>query len=244
MPRQRVKTSVRGQSDISQYMEAYDELKTGMSLRRAAEKYNINYVSLLRYKRKREANKDESNKSTSMGYNAHNRVFTDSQEKSLTTYLILCTDVRLGLSPKEARKFSYEWAVKNKLKRPSTWDSNGIAGEDWLRGFLGRNPELSIRTAEETSVSWEKSFNMDPRLENMKVEIEDTELLEPHTEFVQASYQSSIRMEDVDTSSSDFPRNDNCELFGKYIAEELRALPYLKRLVLQEKIINCFKKLI
>ncbi|XP_045467023.1 uncharacterized protein LOC123675629 isoform X3 [Harmonia axyridis] len=84
----------------------------------------------------------------------------------------------------------------------------------------------------------------DPRLENMKVEIEDTELLEPHTEFVQASYQSSIRMEDVDTSSSDFPRNDNCELFGKYIAEELRALPYLKRLVLQEKIINCFKKLI
>lgn len=160
MPRQRVKTSVRGQSDISQYMEAYDELKTGMSLRRAAEKYNINYVSLLRYKRKREANKDESNESTSMGYNAHNRVFTDSQEKSLTTYLILCTDVRLGLSPKEARKFSYEWAVKNNLKRPSTWDSNGIAGEDWFRGFLGRNPELSIRTAEETSVSWEKSFNM------------------------------------------------------------------------------------
>ncbi|KAJ8728992.1 hypothetical protein PYW07_006688 [Mythimna separata] len=159
MPRKRVKVSAKGQSSISQYMEAYDELRTGMSLRTAAEKYNINYVSLLRYKRKREANNDESGESTSMGYIAHNRVFTDPMEKSLSKYLMRCADIYFGLSPKEVRKLGYELAVKYNLKRPSTWDANEMAGEDWFTAFMHRNPELSIRAAQATSMSGATSFN-------------------------------------------------------------------------------------
>ncbi|XP_045467019.1 transcription factor Adf-1-like [Harmonia axyridis] len=87
----------------------------------------------------------------------------------------------------------------------------------------------------------------DPTIENMKVEVEDIELQEPHTEFVQALSDSSLKVEDVETRSSDFLQNDNsseCELFGKYVAEELRVLPYLERLDLQQKITECFKKVI
>lgn len=86
MPRKRVRKTSRGESDILWYKNAYDEVKLGTSLRKAAEKYGINYVSLLRYKRKRDAvNEDdyEQAENVSMGYVAHNKVFNENQTQIL-----------------------------------------------------------------------------------------------------------------------------------------------------------------
>ncbi|XP_049873490.1 jerky protein homolog-like [Pectinophora gossypiella] len=157
MPRVRVRKTSRGQIDISSYEDAYKSVKAGLSLRKAAERYGVHYCSLLRYKRKRDASGEGEN--PDMGYKAHNRVFTNEQEQELSKYLIRCADIYFGLSKKEVRKLSYELTVKYNLSRPRTWDDNEMAGEEWFRMFMSRNPQLSIRAAQATSLSRATSFN-------------------------------------------------------------------------------------
>lgn len=118
MPRKRIRKTSRGESDILLYKNAYDDVKLGASLRQAAEKFGINYVSLLRYKRKREGvNEDdrEQVETVSMGYVAHNRVFNEDQERQLARYLIRSADIYFGLSTREVRKLAFELSVKYNL---------------------------------------------------------------------------------------------------------------------------------
>lgn len=46
-----------------------------------------------------------------------------------------------------------------KLKRPTSWDKNEMAGEDSFSAFMNRNPELSIRAVQATSLSRATTFN-------------------------------------------------------------------------------------
>lgn len=54
---------------------------------------------------------------------------------------------------------SFELAVKYNSKIPPTWIDNKMAGEEWFRSFMKRNPELSVRAAQVTSLSRATSFN-------------------------------------------------------------------------------------
>ncbi|CAF4872085.1 unnamed protein product [Pieris macdunnoughi] len=160
MPRTRLRKTERARSDISKYKHAYEEVKRGTSLRRAAEMHNINRMSLLRYIRKRDemgANHDED--SIHMGYVAHNKVFSKEQEEELSKYIIRCADIYFGLATKEVRKLAFELTTKYNIKRPATWVENNMAGEEWFRSFMNRNPSLSVRVAQATSLSRATSFN-------------------------------------------------------------------------------------
>nr|CAI5821149.1 unnamed protein product [Callosobruchus analis] len=55
--------------------------------------------------------------------------------------------------------FATEYARMNKKQIPKSWIINESAGKDWFRGFPLRNPELSLRTPETTSLSRSTSFN-------------------------------------------------------------------------------------
>ncbi|KAG5873247.1 hypothetical protein JTB14_009552 [Gonioctena quinquepunctata] len=56
MPRQRVKKTSRGVlSDIQRYKGAYDEVESGISLRRAAETHALDYGYLCRYVQEQDA---------------------------------------------------------------------------------------------------------------------------------------------------------------------------------------------
>ncbi|KAH9627647.1 hypothetical protein HF086_009797 [Spodoptera exigua] len=156
MPRVRVRKTSRGNIDLSSYSNAYEEVKAGETLRKAAEKHGINHCSLLRYIRKRDATGGDD---TGMGYKAHNRVFNEDQERELSKYLIRCADIYFGLSKKEVRKLAYELTTKYNISRPRIWEENGMAGEEWFRMFMRRNPELSVRAAQATSLSRATSFN-------------------------------------------------------------------------------------
>ena len=59
----------------------------------------------------------------------------------------------------EVGKLAFEVAYKNSLNMPLTWTENSMAGEDWLRNFMKRRQDLSIRTPEATSIARAASFN-------------------------------------------------------------------------------------
>ncbi|CAK1592532.1 unnamed protein product [Parnassius mnemosyne] len=95
-----------------------------------------------------------------MGYVAYNKVFSEEQEHQLSRYLKRCAEIYFGLSRKEVRKLAFELTIKYNLKRPVTWAENEMAGEEWFGSFMiDRNPSLSVRVAQATSLSRATSFN-------------------------------------------------------------------------------------
>ncbi|XP_024941863.1 uncharacterized protein LOC112494517 [Cephus cinctus] len=94
-----------------------------------------------------------------MGYKAHNRAFNQEQEHELSKYLIRCADIYFGLTKKDVMKLAYELTVKYDLSRPRTSDDNEMASEECFRMFMRRNPQLSVRAAQATSLSRTTSFN-------------------------------------------------------------------------------------
>ena len=55
--------------------------------------------------------------------------------------------------------FAYGCATSNKLKTPQSWEQTQSAGNDWLQKFMKRNPQLSLRKPEATSLARTTSFN-------------------------------------------------------------------------------------
>ncbi|KAL0858974.1 hypothetical protein ABMA27_010833 [Loxostege sticticalis] len=158
MPRTRIRKTERASKDVFLYEQAYEEILAGKSIRSAAEMFGLCHVSLIRYKNKRENSEDGV--AVSMGYNSAKKVFSEDQEKIISNYLQRSADIYFGLSSKEVRRLAYELAVSYNLNRPATWDENGMAGPDWFSSFMKRNPELSIRCAQATSLSRATSFNI------------------------------------------------------------------------------------
>lgn len=83
-------------------------------------------------------------------------VFSPAQEIELVKYLKDCEARLFGLSSFETRVLAHQLAEKNEMKHSFV---NGVAGEDWLRGFLKRNPTSSFRKPESTSIDRAARFN-------------------------------------------------------------------------------------
>lgn len=87
------------------------------------------------------------------------QLFTDEQETCLAEYLKKASDIYYGLTPKQVRKFAFQYGQHIKLNMPTSWTNNQMAGEDWFSAFLKRQTTLSIRTPEATSQARASSFN-------------------------------------------------------------------------------------
>lgn len=162
MPRTRRRRTHRGTKDISIYEQAHNEvINDGLSIRAAAKKYDLCHVSLMRYKRKKSSSNKANGVQTTvtMGYRSCNRIFSPEQEQSMVDYIIRAAEIYYGFPPKEIRKLAYQLSEKCDIRRPKQWDENGLAGEDWFTSFMKRHTELSIRTAQPTSLSRATSFN-------------------------------------------------------------------------------------
>nr|XP_004211293.1 unnamed protein product [Hydra vulgaris] len=64
-----------------------------------------------------------------------------------------------GYTPKDVRSLAYECALQYKIKIPDFWTVNKMSGKDWMTSFLKRNPQISIRKPEATSLGRATSFN-------------------------------------------------------------------------------------
>lgn len=60
---------------------------------------------------------------------------------------------------KQVRALAFDYAVKLDLKIPKSWERSKMAGKDWMRGFLQRRTELSIRKPQATSLARAMAFN-------------------------------------------------------------------------------------
>jgi len=161
MPRTKVRRTERGTKDVTVYEQAYEEVKNEtLSVRAAAKKYDLCHVSLGRFKKKKEdALTRGENTVVTMGYKAWNKVFSADQEKIMADYIVKAAEIYYGFCPKEIRRFAYELAKKYNLTVPPQWEENQMATEDWFSRFMKRQPQLSLRCAQPTSLSRATSFN-------------------------------------------------------------------------------------
>lgn len=64
-----------------------------------------------------------------------------------------------GLTKSDAKKLAFQYAKANCKKFPTSWETNQEAGEQWFVDFRKRNPTLSLRTPQPTSIARASAFN-------------------------------------------------------------------------------------
>lgn len=128
-------------------------LKENVSIRVAAEMYNISKSKLARHIGDAKKNGEHSGLFVIPPRKIPNQVFTSQQESDLETYLIKASELLLGLTTSDIRKLAYEFGKHLCLKLPSKWEAEREAGKEWLYGFMKRHNKLSFRAPEATSVA-------------------------------------------------------------------------------------------
>ncbi|XP_054259387.1 uncharacterized protein LOC128984126 [Macrosteles quadrilineatus] len=131
----------------------------GIGLRRTALKYDIDKMTLQRYVKKFLSKNAEPSSMTFEPNYHQQQVFTKQEETMLAEYLKKASRLHHGLSTVGCRQLAFKFASRNNKKYPASWDENQIAGVDWYRSFMKRNPTLTIRKPEATSIARNSSFN-------------------------------------------------------------------------------------
>jgi len=99
------------------------------------------------------------------------KVFTANEEGQLAVYLKHCSKVHYGMTLMQTRKFAYDYAKRLDKKVPHNWEEAQMAGPDWMKGFMIRQGDLSLRKPENTSLARSSSFNranVDRFLDNLE----------------------------------------------------------------------------
>lgn len=128
---------------------ALEAVRSGMKIRKAADRFQIHESTIRKYLKKGNAIEPTLGRKP---------VFSKAQEKDISDHLLCLAKSFYGISKLELRKIIYEYAEKNKIKHPFC-KLTKMAGYNWVNGFLTRNPGLSIRKPEATSLSRIVGFN-------------------------------------------------------------------------------------
>lgn len=122
------------------------------SIRKTAQMFNIPYGTLQDRLKGRFATKKYK-----MGRKS---VFTVQQEEDLAKHVINLSRLFYGLTSSSIRKLAFEFAQTNKIKNTFNKEK-AMCGKDWFYAFMRRNPTLSCRKPEATSLSRVLAFNKD-----------------------------------------------------------------------------------
>lgn len=147
----------RGLTDESIMRSAVDQVLGGKAVNSVARDMGIDRMTLKRYVRKVKQNSDTACKPNYVT----KQVFTITEEQHLTDYILQASKLHCGLSTKATRKLAYQYAVAIRPPKtmPGSWSKNLSAGKDWLKDFMRRHSELSLRTPEATSMARATAFN-------------------------------------------------------------------------------------
>lgn len=72
---------------------------------------------------------------------------------------MIASKLHYELIPKTTREFAYQYAKANIKCLPENWSTNKAISCDWLKDFMHRHKELSLRKPEPTSLSRATEFN-------------------------------------------------------------------------------------
>ncbi|CAH1955477.1 unnamed protein product [Acanthoscelides obtectus] len=149
MPNQRKRSSER--SLCPQYVleEARRRIENGESKRKVASSYGMK-ESTLRYRLKRKE------AATKLG--RYDATLSPEIEQEFCNYLEDLDNMFQGMTPKNLRIAAYEFVVKNNIPHRFNAEKK-MAGKHWLRGFLSRHPDLSLRRPTSTSIARAMGFN-------------------------------------------------------------------------------------
>lgn len=156
MPFQWKRKTNRRPASPDRMEKAVKEVVGGEKLRTTAKKYDLDKMTLRRYVMKF---KEKGNNIKFSPNLKCSQIFDEDEEKSLAKYLLDAARMNYGLTTTETRKFAYMYAVENGKIVSESWKTNKMATRDWLRGFMLRNKDLSLRTPEPTSLSRATAFN-------------------------------------------------------------------------------------
>ena len=151
MVRNYVKKTNRGSWTLDSVAVAANAVKNGeMSLREAEAKFGVPKSTLERHK---------NNKIVTPGSLGRFTPVLDADfEKDLVEYCIIMQQRLFGLSLTHLRSLAFDLAEKNNISNDFN-KTKRLAGRDWAHQFLRRNPQLSLRTPEPTSLARAVGFN-------------------------------------------------------------------------------------
>lgn len=130
--------------------QAILECRGGSSIRSMSIKYSIPRITLYRHVK---------SGSTEKKLGRFKTIFTIQQETDLCNYLKKMDSLFFGLSRQDFKRLAFDFAKKNKIQYPLSWNKYSLAGDEWLIAFQKRNPQIVLRTPEPTSVARVRGFN-------------------------------------------------------------------------------------
>lgn len=149
MPRNRTRTTDKASWTEDQLTAALAAIRDGEKIRAIGRRFGIHEATL------RKRLKLGLVGGPSMGRKA---VFTKAQETEIASHLLLLAKLFYGVTLTELRRIAFEFADKNNIKHNFN-EATKLAGKDWAQGFMRRNPQLSLRKPEATSINRILSFN-------------------------------------------------------------------------------------
>lgn len=152
MGRKYKRTSTRVAYGQDALRDALESLKDGIPLKTAAKQHGIPPRTLKRHRDGKVLNPGI----VSLG--RFRPQFIPEYEAELVDLIQSMEKAMFGLSCLDVRRLAFDFAVKMDLQHRFSVQ-NKLAGVDWLKGFMARNPQLSIRLPEGTNMSRAVGFN-------------------------------------------------------------------------------------
>lgn len=150
MPFKYVRKTAKASWSNNDMSRALAAVKSGVGIRKAARQHGVPYGTLQdRLKGK------VPNEKCNMG---RKPIFSPEHEKELCEQIIALSKRFYGVTPKQVRKIAYEFAEKNQIRHNFNTETK-MCGFDWYYGFLKRNPKISLRKPEATSLNRVLAFN-------------------------------------------------------------------------------------
>lgn len=149
MVRRHVRTTEKAKWTSEQLKAAITAIQNGRAIREVAKSFGIPRSTI------QKRMKTNNTGAPSMGRHS---VFDGEQEKTLADHAIYLSKLFYGISRNEIKNCAYHFAERNNMKCPFN-SIKKSAGDDWLQGFLKRNPQVSLRKPEATSINRLTAFN-------------------------------------------------------------------------------------
>lgn len=141
-------------------------VEDGRKIREVARSFEISEATLRR--KLKIKNRTKEVKSESLG---RAPVFSPAQEKDIVDHVLKLANLFFGITTIELRTMVFTYAEQNNIKHNFNKNKQ-MAGKDWYQNFIKRNPQISLRKPEATSLNRITAFNkreVDRYFENLRL---------------------------------------------------------------------------